>query len=244
MDAIVLDGTGEIIYRPRGEHSHSPGSGNVSMVFPLLSPSPPPAGGNGAALRRRRARVRNLCGHFASALECGRHTGVSSRASEPFGDHTEMHHLEGSLTAFQHYVQFKGCTGMRGVAAIARDLFMDSPACSVHMGVFGVSVGRKVHTAHGCYLENRLAHRFRSLRVCGRIFDMSTVVKLRIDRYDPEEMPLLSGNCAPTCADIHVSGQGAMNIRVTWDRCAWSEEVEAKVLAWCDWLADIVRERC
>ena len=240
MDAIVLDRTGEIIYRPRGEHSHSPGRGDVAMVLPLMSPSPPPGG----PIRRKRARVRNLCGHFTDGLECGRHTGVSFRASEPFGDHVEMHHLEGSLTAFQHYVQFKGCNGMRGVSAIARDLFMDSPACLVHMGVFGASVGRKVHTAHGCYLENRLAHRFRSLRVCARIFDMSTVVKLRIDRYDPAEMPLLSGNCAPVCADIQVTGQGAMNFRVTWDRCAWSDEVEAKVLAWCDWLAEIVRERC
>jgi hypothetical protein len=243
MDAIIFGTPNEIIYRPRGEHAHSPGRGNVSMVLPLLSPSPgsPHAGVVG---RRVPARVRNLCGHFCGALEAGRHGGIAVRASEPFGDHLEMHHLEGSVTAFQHYVQFKGCTGFRGVSAIARDLFLEAPDCVVHLGVFAASVGRKVHTAHGCFLENRLAHSFRSLRVCGRIFDMSTVVKLRIDRFDPEEMPLLSGNCAPRCADILISGQGAVKILLTWDRCAWTDEVEAKVLAWCDWLADIVRDRC
>jgi len=244
MDAIVFNAPNEIIYRPRGEHAHSPGKENVAMVLPLLSPSPRSPPSAAAATRKLPARVRNLCGHFTSALEAGRHTGVSSRASEPFGDHVEMHHLEGSVTAFQHYVQFKGCTGMRGVSAIARDLFLEAPDCVVHLGVFAASVGRKVHTAHGCFLENRLAHRFRSLRVCCRIFDMSTVVKLRINRFDPDEMPLLSGNCAPKCADILVSGQGAVKILLTWERCAWSEEVERRVLGWCDWLAEIIRERC
>ena len=242
MDAIVLERRGEIIYRPRGEHAHSPGSGNVAMVFPLMSPSPrSPSSG---VARQKPARVRNLCGHFRSALEAGRHGGIAMRSSETFGDHLEMHHLEGSITAFQHYVQFKGVTGFRGLMAISRDLFLESSACSVHMGVFCASVGRKVHTAHGCYLENRLAHRFRSLRVCGRIFDMSTVVKLRIDHYDPEEMPILSGNCAPTCADILISGQGTVKLRVTWDRCMWDGEVEQRVLAFCDWIAGVVRECC
>ena len=242
MDAIVLSSPGEIIYRPTGEHAMSPGSGGVAMVLPLLPPSPPSA--PPIPVRRRPARVRNLCGHFSTALEAWRHSGVAVRSREPFGDHLEMHHLEGSVTSFQHYVQFKGCTGFRGVEAIARDLFLERPDCQVHMGVFCASVGRKIHTAHGCYLENRLAHRFRSLRVCNRIFDMSTVVKLRIDKFDPDEMPHLSGNSAPKCADIHISGLGAVNIRATWARCRWSAEVEAHVLAWCDWLAGVVRECC
>ena len=261
MDAIVLSCPREILYRAHGEHGLEPGnelfesssssnnseggsSGSVSpksmsvvsSVHSLVDSAPPHAA--------RAPCVKNLCGHYTSALEPGRHNGVALSAWQHFGDHHEMYHLEGSVTVYQYYVQFKGCTGYRGIAALARDLYMDSPDCLIHMGVFSASVGRKIHTAHGCFLENRIANRFRSMRVCNRIIDMSTVVKLRISRFDPSEMPFLSGECAPTCADVLVSGQGAMIIRVSWDKCPWTQEVEEKVLRFCEWLAGVVRDCC
>lgn len=266
MDAIVLASPGEILFRAHGEHDLAPGdefadynsgsdcgsggsfssgaspvpssgaSSIVSSVHPLCDPSPPPAA--------RAPVVKNLCGHFTSALQPGRHVGVAVSAWQHFGDHLEMYHLEGSVTAYQHYVQFKGCTGVQGIEAMARDLYLDSPACLVHMGVFSASVGRRIHTAHGCFLENRIANRFKSMRVCNRVIDMSTVVKLRISQFDPTEMPFLAEECAPTCADVLISGQGAMVIRVSWDRCPWTADVEARVVNFCEWLAGVVRECC
>ena len=260
MDAIVLSSPGEILFRAHGEHDLEPGdelfeSSNSSEGggSGMDSDSPRPSSvvssvhslsGSTALPVARAPSVKNLCGHFLSALQPGRHCGVALDAWQHFGDHQEMYHLEGSVTAYQHYVQFKGCTGYRGIAALARDLYLDSPACSIHMGVFSASVGRKIHTAHGCFLENRIANRFRSMRVCNRIIDMSTVVKLRISRFDASEMPFLSGECAPTCADVLVSGQGAMIIRVSWDKCPWTQEIEDRVVSFCEWLAGVVRECC
>ena len=274
MDVIVLASPHEILFRAHGEHDLAPGdefmdsdcggsgssssggggscssgasprsssgagcssSSIVSSVHSLCDSSPPPTA--------RAPVVKNLCGHFTSALQPGRHGGVAMSAWQHFGDHLDMYHLEGSVTAYQHYVQFKGCTGFRGIEALARDLYLDSPACLVHMGVFSASVGRRIHTAHGCFLENRIANRFRSMRVCNRIIDMSTVVKLRISRFDPAEMPFLADECAPTCADVLISGQGAMVIRVSWDKCPWTADVEGRVLNFCEWLAGVVRECC
>jgi hypothetical protein len=189
-------------------------------------------------------QVKNIAGNFTSALEPGRHGAVSHKVWQHFGNHLEMYHLEGSVSVYQHYAQFKGCRGFRSVKALAQDLCLDSPACVVHMGVFGVSIGRKVHTGLGCFLENRLANRFRSLRVCGRILDMSSVIKLRIDAFDSTEMPHLDGDCAPKCVDVLISGQGSINIRISWAKCPWDEVIEEKVLAFCGWLAGIARECC
>ena len=234
MDVIILESPGEILYRPHGEHGHSPGTGSVVGVYPMCAPT--------VVRAPRPPTDTNLAGYFVSALQPGTNSGVSVKTWQPFGDHLELYHLEGSVTVYDHCVHFKGCRGARSAAVLASDLCLDSPSCVVHMGVFGASIGRKLHTGLGCFLENRLAHRFRSLRVCNRIFDMSTVVKLRIDRFDSAEMPHLDGSCAPMCVDILISGNGAINVRMSWARCAWDQAVEDRVLAFCGWVAGIVRE--
>lgn len=236
MDAIILESTGEILYRPHGEHGHVTGDGCISSVLPMCSPTPPRAATSPV--------VKNLAGTFTSALEQGYHNGVSFKSWQHFGDHVEMYHVEGTMTVYQHCVQFKGCRGVASLAALAASLRLDSASASVHMGVFGSSVGRKVHTGLGCFLENRLANRFRCMRVCGRIIDMSNVIKLRIDHFDVAEMPFLSGLAVPMCADVLISGNGSINIRMSWDRCPWDEEVERGVLSFCGWLTGVVRECC
>ena len=104
MDAIVLTSPGEILFRAHGEHDLTPGdefvdssssssgsdccsscssgasprassgaSGSiVSSVHLLCDSSPPPAA--------RAPVVKNLCGHFTSALQPGRHGGVAMSA--------------------------------------------------------------------------------------------------------------------------------------------------------------------
>jgi hypothetical protein len=234
MDAIVFVSSGEILYRPRGEHKHSPGMDNVLSVYPVCLSTLPRG--------PRPPSVKNLAGFFVSLLDPGQHGNVSIKAWQHFGDHQEMYHVEGSVTVYNTRVQFKGCRGLCSMQAIAADLRLDSPASLVHMGVFGASIGRKVHTGLGCFLENRLAHRFRSMRVCSRILDLNSVVKLRIDRYDAREMPILGGDHAPKCIDILISSNGSINMRMSWNRCQWDKNIETRVLAFCGWMAGIVKE--
>lgn len=236
MDAIVLKVPGEILYRPHGEHEHSPGVDSVVSVLPMCTQTPPRV--------MRKAEVKNIAGTFVNALEPGRHSTVAFKAWKHFGDHMDMYHISGSVTLYKHCAQFKGCRGIKSIRALARDLCLESTACAVHMGVFGASIGRKVHTGLGCFLENRLANRFHSLRVCGRIIDMSSVIKLRIDAFDPSEMPHLDGECIPKSVDILISGQGSINVRISWTKCMWDEEVERKVLSFCSWIASVFRECC
>ena len=234
MDAIVFVSSGEILYRPRGEHKHSPGMDNVLSVYPVCLSTLPRG--------PRPPSIKNLAGFFLCPLDPGLHENVSIKSRQRFGDHQEMYHVEGSVTVYNSNVQFKGCRGLRSMEAIAADLRLDSSACVVHMGVFSASICRKVHTAHWCFLENRLACRFRSMRVCNRIMDMNSVVKLRVDQFDPREMPILGGNCAPKCIDILISSNGSINLRMSWNRCPWDAAVEARVLSFCGWVAGVVKE--
>jgi hypothetical protein len=98
---------------------------------------------------------------------------------------------------------------------------------------------------HIDYLETQLQRRFRSLRVCCRLLDMNSQVKLRIQRFDRAEIPFFDAQSpAPTCVDVTVSGHGIVIARVSWRACRWDAEREALLLRFCDWLGSELGECC
>jgi hypothetical protein len=235
MDAIVLAEPREILYRAHGEHTYAPGVGRVESVIERCMPPPAPL---------RPVLVENVCGSFVSRHRKGDHTGVTLRPLALFGGADEMYHLEGTVCVYPSSIQFKGCKGVRSIRSLADAIGLDDPACLVHMGVFCLSLDRLVHTSHGCYLENRLRARFSSLRVCCRLLDMSTLIKLRIDHFDRAEMPFFSHDTTPKAVDLSISGQGLVVVHATWVRCPWDEGVEAQFLRFCGWLGDALRDCC
>jgi hypothetical protein len=235
MDAIVLVGPREILYRAHGEHAYAPGVDRVESVIERCMPLPAPA---------RAVLVENVCGSFVSRRRKGEHAGVTLRPLTLFGGAEEMYHLEGTVCLYPSSIQFKGCKGVRGIRCLADAIGLDDPACVVHMGVFCLSLDRLVHTSHGCYFENRLRARFSSLRVCCRLLDMNTLIKLRIDDFDRAEMPFFTRDTTPKTVDLSVSGLGQVVIHATWARCPWNDEVEDQFLRFCAWLGDALRDCC
>jgi hypothetical protein len=235
MDAIVLTNPREILYRARGEHGFALGVDRVESVIEECMPPPAPA---------RRVLVENLCGSFAARFTKGGHDVVTHRPLALFGGADEMYHLDGTVCIYPRSVQFKGCKGVDGIHRLADAIGLPDRACVVHMGVFCLALGRLLHTSHGCYFENRLHARFSSLRVCSRMLDMNTLVKLRIDDFDRAEMPFFAQDAAPKKVDLSVSGTGLVVIHATWARCPWTPEVEAQFLLFCDWLGDALRDCC
>lgn len=239
MDVIRF-ATQEVIFRFPHEHHFVEGQGGVVDVERTdftLHPH----------LRARSPAVaKNICGKFMTFLEgFVPHRGVSNnRPVSCFGRHHDMYHLHGTVTVHRGVAFFKGCAGLPGVRAIAEDLFLDTPRCEVHMGVFKACLGRRVCTDHGCFLENRVAARFRGLRVRHRFVDSTQAVKLRIDRFDAAEFPYLEGQLTPTSVDLSVTNTGVLMLRFSWSKCAWSEEAEAAVLRFCDWAAEQLRACC
>ena len=235
MDAIVLSNPREILYRAHGSHAFAPGSDRVESVIESCMPLPAPA---------RPVLIENVCGSFVARFSKGGHDGVTHCPLALFGRAEEMYHIEGTVCVYPHTVQFKGCKGVRGIRALADAIGLPDQACVVHMGVFCLALDRLVHTSHGCYLETRMHMRFRSLRVCCRILDMNTLVKLRIDDFDCEEMPFFTRDTAPKTVDLSVSGLGLVVIHTTWARCPWTEEVEEQSILFCKWLGNALRECC
>lgn len=239
MDSICFEG-GETLFRPPGEHSFVPGRDGVVSVQDVsfmsrASPRP-----------RCAASIKNLCGRFTTYLQQFlSHVAVSVKnPSACFGRHKTMHHLFGTLTVHCGVAYFKGCPGLRGLVPLSRDLFMDAPVCEVHMGVFKACLGRRVQTAHGCYLERSVRRRFRGVRPLFRLLERTQAVHLKIERFDPAEFPHLSGDAAPTSVDLTVTGNGVLLLRFSWARCVWTADTEAAVLRFCDWIAGELRECC
>lgn len=224
MDAIVFT-PHEIIYRPPGA---APPDAPHRVVPRCISP-PRPA---------FRAVVENVCGAFLARYDAAGQRPLQSRSTWRFGRPHEMYHLDGN--AYAHHTGralFRGCRGAAAVRRLAEALGLPDAACAVHMSVFRFGLGRRVHTGHGCYLESRLQDRFRSLRVCCRLMDLNSLVKLRIRRFDRAEMPFFDGDGdAPACVDLSVAGSGAVICRISWRGVPWDEAREAQALRLCDWL--------
>lgn len=241
MDLITFR-TGETLYRPSGEHSFQVGFLDVvrvertapDLVLPLCLACP------------TQPLVKNLCGKFGTFMEgFASHRPVSSANATPyFGRHHLMYHLHGSVTVHRGLALFRGCAGMDSIRAIAADLYLESARCNVHMGVFKVCLGRRIATTHGCYMENRVAGRFKSIRVLHRLIDSSQSLKFRVDTFDPAELPYLTGRLVPSSVDITVNCTGVVMLRFSWSRCSWTDAAEAACLRFCGWVAEQLRECC
>lgn len=238
MQAIRFE-TGEVVFRPTGEHSFSVGALGVASIQEVdyVPHHTLPA--------CREPLVKNLCGRFKTYLdECWPHGSVSHRAGGMFGRHDTMFHVHGSVSVHSGVPFFKGCQGYGSICALAEDLFLETPRCEVHMGVFKVCLGRYLSTDQGCFLENSVAQRFRCLRVCQRMAETTLAVKLRVDAFDEAEMPVLRGALAPTSVDVSVTTKGVVMVRISWSHCAWDAETEARAVEFCAWLAGALRECC
>ena len=237
MDALVIALPHEILYRTHGanEPVGCPRAA-IKAVIPCCVSPPPPASA---------AVLENVCGAFLRHYEWPLHQAVQNRPTWLFGRPREMYHIEGNVYVHRGRAHFRACRGIASIRRLAAALRLPDPACVVHMCVFRLALGRRVHTGHGCYLEGQLQRRFRSLRVCCRLMDMNSLVKLRIDRFDRAEMPFFDAHSPPpTCVDATVSGQGIVIVRVSSRACAWDADREALLLRFCDWLGAELAECC
>ena len=239
MDLIKFSG-GEKIFRFPGRHSFVPGSDFVVSVEPVMTTLPE------AMQEKTEPVIKNLCGKFTTFLDgYFPHGSVSNpKSSYYFGKHQTMYHLHGSVSVHCGVVFFKGCSGCRGLQALSEDLFLKTPSCLVHMGVFKACLGRRLDTHDCCCLEKSVSSQFKSIRTVQRLIDSAQVVRLRIDKFDEEELPHLRGALVPTSVDLSITSTGVLLLRFSWSNCAWSEEAEATTLRFCAWVRDTLRECC
>ena len=239
LDIIYLC-HGRTVFRPSSEHSFVVGQDDVVSISEVRAPRPFVIEGVNLPL------IKNLCGRFKTLFyEHASHRPVLKKPRNGvFGKHKVLHHVQGTVSVYSGVAFFKGCCGHRSIVSLSEDLFLEDPACEVHMGVFKTFLGRHLQTCHGCYMEHAVEQRFRCVRVCQRLDEDCQAVKLQVDSFDAAELPHLSGNLVPTSLDIKVTNTGVVLLRFSWARCSWTPEAEAAVLCFCSWMASQLRECC
>lgn len=238
MDAFVVALPHEILYRRHGAADDPPNCprDSIKAVVPCCLSPPAPASC---------AVIENVCGAFLAYYDPAPHRAVQNRPTCLFGRPREMYHIEGNVYVHRNKAHFRACRGIACIRRLAAALRLPDPACVVHMCVFRLALGRRLHTGHGCYLETQLQRRFRSLRVCCRLMDMNSLIKLRIDRFDRGDIPFFdAGQPPPSSIDVTVSGQGIVIARVSSRACRWDADREALHLRFCDWLGQQLAECC
>lgn len=238
MDSIIF-ASGCSIYRMANEHDFAVGVGGVVEIrqVSFLSHHRDPA--------CRKPVAKNICGKYLTYLQGYLpHGPVSHRTNNYFGRHEYMFHLHGTVDVHRGVAYFKGCTGFAGIKALSEDLFIPSPKCEVHMGVFRLCLGRRVQTDMGCHLESMVSARFKCFRARQRIMETHHSIKLRVDKFDELELPVLSGHLVPTSLDVSVTCRGVVYLRFSWSQCRWSQEAEAAVMQFCEWLGEELRKCC
>jgi len=242
MDVIRFS-NGEFIYRATGEHDFAAGSSGVAEVAQISPRIYRPL------QYSRKPMVKNLCGRFMHYLDqyiC--HGPVLQRSHARFGRPHYMYHLHGTVCIYRGLAQFKGCAGYSYIRQMSEDVFISEgpnvPRCQVHMGVFKICLGRTLSTMRNGYFENRVSERFACMRVQQTFWESPQAVRLRVDAFDVLELPILRDRLIPTSLDVSVTWRGVVMLRFSWSKCDWSEESEAAVLRFCEWMGEALRECC
>jgi hypothetical protein len=169
---------------------------------------------------------------------------VCFRKFTPFGAQNEVYHLNGHVTirnvpGLPKSVSFKGIRGFSAARELISDMMYpeETTSVSVHMGVIGLNLGKRIQTSPGCYLENRVYDRLAFLNLGSRTIDTCNTVRLVVKNWDQVG---LDQKLRPLTNDLLITGKGSMMHRYTWKSMEWTQENEAKVLAATQWVADMI----
>lgn len=214
----------------------------------------------------RSPHVENICGKFVvkagnTYTSClnnqrvaidHRLNSVCFRTDSPFGRQQEMFHVDGHVTArctpgLPRSMIFKGAKGIKSVANLMRDLFLDQERTIplVHMGVVSSCTGVRLQTSQCCYLENRVLEGCGALRggwlvVEARTPDQCNIVRLSVTDWS-ELLPI---SLTPTSNDIVITGKGSIVHRFAWAGLPWDQEVEQELLEACERVVAAIASVC
>jgi hypothetical protein len=213
---------------------------------------------------RRKVEVENICGKFVrdqgTDLPPGPPRGADPKCvsprlqsvcfknTTPFGRQTEIFHIKGHISitcspGLVNSVSFKGVRGLKAMKVLISDLMLpeDTTMGLIHMGVFGSSLGVRLQTSPGCYLENRVVHVLRWLAIEIRPIDHCNAVRLAVKDWAGTG---LSSRFWPLENDIVITGKGSVMHRFSWNGLEWTAEAESEILKACEVVSDAIRAIC
>jgi hypothetical protein len=143
-------------------------------------------------------------------------------------------------------IGFKGVRGHFALREMVRDsLLPEATTARVHMAVLGASLGVRLQTSPGCYLENKIWHRgsFAWIDVGGRLMDQINVVRLVVLDWRVTGLP---ERYWPVGNDLVLTGKGSVLHRLTWNGRGvdWDDQAEQEILKACQWVLDAILGMC
>jgi hypothetical protein len=178
----------------------------------------------------RECRVENLCGHLCDRVDKKRLAPVLVHTHTCMGWQDDIYTIHGNGSFMRNVPDrmfFKGCQGIRKVQALAREVALDPDAQAiVHMAVVSGCIGTLVDVRPDGLMENILLKLGVDTR---RLVDTTNSILFTVDfaRYLPQ-IP------TPRQNEWSVTTRGSVIVRLTWDRMAWTEDVEHAIVDFCN----------
>jgi hypothetical protein len=156
-----------------------------------------------------------------------------------------MYHTDGTITLNKDFVYFKGCNGVSAINRIQNDIGLEDNACKVYMVLITGNIGYFVDVRFGCLIEHFFRYNFsKSFSPRVRIIDLHPVVYLEMTEWIEAIFPEVPKECRPHRVLATVSHKGTVIFRLSWKGVLWTASVEEKIMCFCQWILDCIKDLC
>jgi hypothetical protein len=175
----------------------------------------------------KECRMENICGHLLSNTYSPTVKRAAVKGTGCMGWQHDIYSIYGNgslMSLSSNNIFFKGCRNLQGLHSFAKDLGIGNYSNQVHMSVASGCLGMLIDVRNGGLVYNilrkMLLHPYYAA-------DSTNTIRFR-------KSPNIDlGGICPKTNDWVLTIRGCVIIRMTWDAQEWSQELEEKLVRYC-----------
>lgn len=175
----------------------------------------------------KECRMENICGHLFSHAYSPTVRKAAVKGTGCMGWKHDIYSIYGNgslMTLASNNIFFKGCRNLKGLHLFAQDMGIENFSNQVHMSVTSGCLGMLIDIRNGglAYnvLRKMLLHPYYAA-------DSTNSIRFR-------KSPFIDlGGVYPKTNDWIITIRGCVIIRMTWDAQQWTQEIEEKLVRYC-----------
>jgi hypothetical protein len=185
--------------------------------------------------RRKAVSIENICGKFVKKVDSRKIKPATVLNKTCMGWQHEVYNIHGNATFSkknQGKMVFKGCRNYKDVQDLGKDLSIQNQDKTVqtivHMAVFSAHVGQLLDVSPMGLVETMI----EELGYQGyRSIDGTNAYKFSLNEH---QWKMVCEDAFPRSNDWTMTTRGSVVVRLTWDYCEWSQELEDSLLEMCE----------